>query len=55
LHQLVATHFGGRNPYRDKMERNIAFLKEVLADGDFDRLRRKSVTLSVARDPASRR
>ncbi|MCU0972933.1 MAG: hypothetical protein MUF80_03080 [Burkholderiales bacterium] len=54
LHEIVATHFGGVNPYRDRIERNIAYLKEVLARGDFDRLRRKSVTLSVAKDPRRR-
>jgi hypothetical protein len=53
LHEIIATHFRGRNPYRDQMERNIAFLKDVVAHGDFDRLRRKSVTLSVSREPRS--
>jgi hypothetical protein len=47
LHEIIATHFGGTNPYRERIERNIAFLREVLARGEFDRLRRKSVTLSV--------
>jgi hypothetical protein len=51
LHEIVATHFGGTNPYRERIERNIAYLKEVLARGEFERLRRKSVTLSVDRDP----
>ncbi len=51
LHELVATHFDGANPYRVRIERNIAFLKEVLAQGELDRLRRKSVTLSVPKDP----
>jgi hypothetical protein len=55
LHEIVATHFGGRNPYRDGVERNIAFLKEVVAHGDFERLRRKSVTLSVAKGPGTER
>jgi hypothetical protein len=57
LHEIVATHFGGRNPYRDRIQRNIAFLKDILAHGDFERLRRKSVTLSIAkgRAPASDR
>ncbi len=49
LHEIMATHFGGANPYRERIERNIAFLKEVLARGEFERLRRKSVTLSVRR------
>jgi hypothetical protein len=52
LHEIVATHFGGTNPYRDRIERNIAFLKDVLAHGEFERLRRKSVTLSVVRNSA---
>jgi hypothetical protein len=32
------------------MERNIAFLKDVVAHGAFGRLRRRSITLSVPRD-----
>jgi hypothetical protein len=51
LHEMVASHFGGRNPYREKIERNIAFLKDVLRHGDLERLRRKSVTLSVEKAP----
>jgi hypothetical protein len=47
LHEIVSTHFGGHNPYRERIERNISFLKQILAEGDFERLRRKSVTLSV--------
>jgi hypothetical protein len=47
LHEIVGTHFGGQNPYRERMERNISFLKEILSQGDFERLRRKSVTLSL--------
>jgi hypothetical protein len=54
LHAIVATHFGGTNPYREGIERNIAFLKEILARGDFERLRRKSFTLSVGKDPGHR-
>ena len=51
LHEIVATHFGGTNPYRDRIERNIGFLRDVLARGEFDRLRRKSVTLSLPKGP----
>lgn len=51
LHEIVATHFDGTNPYRDRIERNIAFLKDVLAQGEFSRLRRRSVTLSGIRNP----
>jgi len=54
LHEIVATHFRGKNLYREKMERNIAFLKEVVSQGSFERLRRRSVTLSIARDPEPR-
>jgi hypothetical protein len=54
LHEIVGTHFGGQNPYREKIERNIAFLKEILAQGDFERLRRKSVTLSLQNRPPSK-
>ncbi|MBL8542102.1 MAG: hypothetical protein JNK68_17310 [Betaproteobacteria bacterium] len=50
LHEIIATHFDGTNPYRDRIERNIAFLKDVVAQGEFGRLRRRSVTLSLPRD-----
>jgi hypothetical protein len=55
LHEIVATHFGGTNPYRDRIERNIAFLKEVVAHGEYSRLRRRSVTLSADRTPQRNR
>lgn len=55
LHEIVSSHFDGHNPYREKMERNIAFLKEVLAQGDFKRLRRQSVTLSIENAPGQKK
>lgn len=44
-YRCVAAHFGGDNPYERGMERNIGYLKELIARGDFSGLARKPVPL----------
>lgn len=41
IHHAIGSHFGGRNPYEEGIERNLAYLGEVLATQDFTRLRRR--------------
>lgn len=45
VHWCFARHFRGPDPYRAAIERNIAFLGEVVASGDFSRLRRRPEAL----------
>lgn len=53
-YRYLETHFRGSDPYMAAVLSNIAFLREIIASGDFSRLRRKpeSVTMSAADDPA---
>ena len=44
-YRCVATHFGGENPYDVGMQRNIDFLKDLIANNDFSRLARKPIPL----------
>jgi hypothetical protein len=40
MHRLMSAHFGGPDPYAHAMALNLAYLHDVLASGDFTRLRR---------------
>lgn len=40
MHRLMATHFGGRDPYGEAVTLNLGYLQEVIAQGEYDRLRR---------------
>jgi hypothetical protein len=46
----VAAHFGGDDPYERGMARNIGYLKELIARGDFAGLTRKPVPLMPGPD-----
>lgn len=41
VHRLMAHHFDGRDPYGEAIHRNLDYLNELLASGDFTRLRRQ--------------
>ncbi|MCK9283192.1 MAG: HD domain-containing protein [Rhodocyclaceae bacterium] len=45
VYRFVAAHFDGRDPYAEAMERNLAYLKRLIARNDFSSLRRKPVPL----------
>ncbi len=45
MYHCVAAHFGGDDPYERGMRRNMAFLKEIVASGDFGRLARRPIPL----------
>ena len=44
-YRYVAAHFGGDDPYAGAMQRNLDFLRGMIADNDFSRLARKPVPL----------
>jgi hypothetical protein len=44
IHHVISAHFGGRNPYEEGIERNLAYLGEILATQDYARLRRRPQT-----------
>jgi len=41
----VAAHFGGVDPYAQGMQRNLAFLREMIARNDFTAMRRRPLPL----------
>lgn len=41
VHRLMREHFGGANPYEAAIQRNLSYLNDILAEGDFARLRRR--------------
>ena len=44
-HAYIGDHFGGDDPYQRAMQRNLDFLREMIASNDFSRMRRKPVPL----------
>lgn len=44
VHRLMGEHFGGENPYEAAIQRNLAYLNDILAAKDFGRLRRRPHT-----------
>lgn len=41
----IGDHFGGDDPYQRAMQRNLDFLRDMIASNDFSRMRRKPVPL----------
>ena len=41
----IGDHFGGDDPYQGAMQRNLEYLREMIASNDFSRMRRKPVPL----------
>ena len=52
-HRYVEAHFGTDNPYGRTIRGHIDFLRGVIAEGDFQRLRRRAVSLSGRRGIAA--
>jgi len=44
--RFVEAHFDGQNPYQREIDRNMAFLRGAIEDGDLQRLRRYCYSLS---------
>lgn len=51
--RYVKAHFDGQDPYRQEIERNMAFLRAAIADARLDRLRRYCYSLSQRRTRAA--
>jgi hypothetical protein len=47
----IGDHFGGDDPYQRAMQRNLDFLREMIASNDFSRMRRKPVPLMPESGP----
>lgn len=48
VYRYIAPHFGGDDPYTRGLERNLSFLRTLIENNDFSRLRRKPVPLIPA-------
>ena len=44
-YRYIGDHFGGHDPYQRAMQRNLDYLREMIASNDFSRMRRKPVPL----------
>lgn len=44
-YRYLTAHFGGSDPYTESIQHNLAFLQEVIASGDFSRLKRRPPAL----------
>ena len=51
-HLYAAAHFDGDNPYLQAIENHMTFLKQIVATGDFSRLRRRSRSLTYEPAPS---
>ena len=47
VHRLFRAHFGGEDPYRVAIAKNLDYLDRIIATGEFDRLRRRPTALLV--------
>jgi hypothetical protein len=47
VERYVEAHFGGANPYRSEIARNMNFLRETIETAEFERLRRFCYSLST--------
>ena len=45
IDHYLTIHFGGRNPYRESMDKNLAYVRHMIGNGDFSGLRRHPVPL----------
>jgi hypothetical protein len=50
-YRYVEILFGGRNPYIEAIERNLAFIKEVLRSESWRMLRRNPPVFAAVPDP----
>ncbi|HTP95291.1 MAG TPA: hypothetical protein VMK05_05540 [Burkholderiales bacterium] len=51
VHNYAAAHFDGSNPYLEQMGQHLSYLNRVIEDGELDRLRRRSISLSHPSSP----
>lgn len=45
VHRLIEVHTGGKNPWAESINRNMAFLEDILSSKDFSRLHRQPKTV----------